>query len=65
MLLSCRTGFHFCLDTKTKQKSQENFILPPHMPPPARAKFSCPRTFDSAKVLHCAPNIHLLLYWLN
>ncbi len=29
MLLSCRTGFHFCLDTKTKQKSQENFILPP------------------------------------
>ncbi len=29
MLLSYRTGFHFCLDTKMKQKSQENFILPP------------------------------------
>jgi len=23
MFLSCRMGFHFCLDTKTKQKGQE------------------------------------------
>ena len=38
--MSYRTGFHFWLDPKTKQKSQENFILPPTKPTPARAKFS-------------------------
>ena len=33
-------AFTFLLDEKSKQKNQENFILPPTNPTPARAKFS-------------------------
>jgi len=51
------SGFHFVqLDEKSKQKNQENLMLPHTMSTPARAKFSGQRTF-----LFTA-NIQLLLF---